>query len=111
MEIHFNCPDDTLRDRFKNGQFILAYYKAERAFHADRPEHIEKIELKDKYMMTDTPRQEFIKYLSDLKVTEALARNNGKHEKADSIMQWFEQFQDLLSRMMILRKLRNWTCF
>lgn len=99
MEIHFNCPDDTLRECFKNGQFILAYYKDERSFQVDKPKHIEKVELKDNYMMSDTPRQEFIKYLADLKFTEALARNNGKYEKADVIKQWFEKFQELLRKI------------
>lgn len=99
VKIQFNCPEDRLRECFKNGQFVLAYYKAERAFYADKPEHIEKVELKDRYLMTDIPRREFIKYLSDLKVTEALARTNGKHEKADAIMQWFAEFQKLLRRI------------
>lgn len=99
VKIHFNCTDGMLRDCFKSGQFILSYYKDERAFHAENTTHIEKIELKDKYLMTEAPRQEFIKYLADLKVTEALARTNEKHEKADGIMQWFKKFQELLRRI------------
>lgn len=99
VELNFNEPLYMLRDSFQEGKYILAYYRAERVFYADKPEHIEKIELKDKYMMSETPRQEFVKYLSDLKVTEALARNNGNHEKADAIMQWFSAFQELLQRI------------
>lgn len=99
VKVYFNQPLHMLVDSIQKGQFILAYYKDERTFYADKPRHIEKIELKDKYMMSETPRQEFIKYLSDLKVTEALARNNSKHEKADAIMQWFASFQELLRRI------------
>lgn len=99
VKVHFNQPLHMLVDSFQKGQFILAYYKDERTFYADKPRHIEKIELKDKYMMSETPRQEFIKYLADLRVTEALARNSGKHEKADAIMQWFTAFQELLQRI------------
>lgn len=99
VEIRFNCPEDMLRDCFEKGQFVLAYYKAERTFYADQPGHIEKVELKDKYMITDIPRQEFVKYLTDLKVTELVSRGNGKQEKADRIKQWFEKFQELLRRI------------
>ena len=49
--------------------------------------------------MEETPRWEFIKYLADLKVTEALARSNGKQEKAEVIAQWFAKFQGLLQRI------------
>ena len=88
-----------LRDAFRNGELILAYYRADRIFQAEVSNHIEKVELQDRYFMTDTPRYQFVKYLVDLKVTEALARNNGKSEKADAIQQWFEQFTALLRKI------------
>lgn len=84
---------------FRNGEFVLAYYRADRIFQAEVSNHIEKVELQDRYSMTDTPRYQFVKYLVDLKVTEALARNNGKSEKADAIQQWFEQFTALLRKI------------
>lgn len=99
MKLRFNCRKDFLRDCFKNGEIILAYYKAERTFHAYQPNHIEKVELKDVYTMEESPRQEFIKYLADLKVTEALAKSNGKQDKAEAITQWFTEFQNLLQRI------------
>ena len=55
--------------------------------------------MKNIYTMEETPRWEFIKYLADLKVTEALARSNGKQEKAEVIAQWFAKFQGLLQRI------------
>ena len=99
VKLRFNHQEDLLRDCFGEGEFILAFYKAERTFHAYQPNHIEKVELKGIYTMEETPRQEFIKYLADLKVTEALAKSNGKHEKADAITLWFAEFQDLLRRI------------
>lgn len=97
--LEFNQSVETIKDYFKKGQFILAYYKAERIFQADVPKHIEKIELKETYGITESPRQVFIKYLVDLKVTEALSRNNGKAEKADAIQSWFLKFQELLRKI------------
>lgn len=95
-DLQFNCSEDEIREYFEKGRFILAYYKAERTFQAAVPKHIEKVSLKDIYAITEVPRQEFVKYLADLKVTEALARNSGKNQKADIISAWFCRLQELL---------------
>ena len=47
--VEFSELSDTLRYYFEKGQFILAYYKAERIFKADVPKHVEKVNLKEKY--------------------------------------------------------------
>lgn len=96
IELDFNVPADTMYYHFEKGEFVIAYYKAERVLQTAVPQHVEKIELKDKYAITESPRNLFVKYLLDLKVTEALARNNNNYAKADSIHQWFSKFQDLL---------------
>ncbi|MCD8052795.1 MAG: AAA family ATPase [Lachnospiraceae bacterium] len=84
---------------FQNGQFVVAYYKAERAFQAPEPKQVEKVELKETYSIQETPRKEFVKYLLDMKMTEALAIANGKKERADQIHLWFERFQALLQEL------------
>lgn len=99
ISVEFNEPADTLRYHFEKGHFILAYYKAERIFNADIPKHVEKVNLKEKYSITEEPRQIFIKYLLDLKVTEALARSNGNIAKAESIKNWFIKFEELLRKI------------
>lgn len=96
IEIVLNEDIGSLRYAFEKGEFLLAYYKATRVFNAEIPKHIENVELKDKYMTTETPRDLFVKYLADLKVKEALARTNGNQEKADSIKVWFDNLQKLL---------------
>lgn len=85
-----------LKDRY---HYILAYYSADRVFEAIQPEHVEKVQLKDSYGLKEFPRKEFVKYLLDLKMTEALARNNGKIEKADEIKQWFEKLEKLFKEI------------
>lgn len=99
ISLQMNCPLESLRTMFENGEFIVAYYKAERIFHAETPKHVEKVELKDHYMITETPRNSFVKYLLDLKMTEALALTGGKTEKADKIKCWYEKFENLLQRI------------
>jgi predicted ATP-dependent endonuclease of OLD family len=88
-----------IRTLFLKGEFVIAYYQANRIFVADEPRHVEKIELKSGYSINETPRNEFIKYLLDLKMTEALAISNGKREKAEKIRYWFESFEALLKKI------------
>lgn len=84
---------------FHKGEFIVAYYKANRVFQAQIPKHVEKVELKDNYLLTETPREDFVKFLLDLKMTEALAATGGKREKAEKIQAWFTGFENLLKRI------------
>lgn len=79
--------------------YIAAYYRADRIFHAEQPKHVEKVELRDYYSLTEFPRNEFVKYLLDLKMTEALARNKNNTEKANGIQAWFAELENLLKRI------------
>ena len=99
FEVKFNCSEDEFRPAFEAGEFILAYYKADRIFSADVPQHVEKVELKDNYSIQETPRKNFVKYLLDLKMTQALAISGGKREKAAGIQEWFDNFEKLLQRI------------
>ncbi len=49
--------------------------------------------------MTEFPRNDFVKYLLDLKMTEALARSKSKTEKADEIQAWFVKLEQLLKQI------------
>ena len=84
---------------FSQGKFVTAYYKADRVFKAQIPQHVEKVTLKKDYSIEETPRQDFVKYLLDLKMTQALAVTGGKKEKAEQIAAWFKNFDDLLKRI------------
>ena len=55
--------------------------------------------LKEKYLIDESPRKLFVKYLLDLKVKEALARSNGRNQKADEIKEWFNKLQGLLRKI------------
>lgn len=85
---------------FQKGEFILAFYKAEREMKTTVAKHIEKVELKEKYGINETPRTEFNKFLADLKVTAALAESDKDQEEAKQINLWFTKFQELLRNIM-----------
>lgn len=99
ISLELNCHENNIYNKFDEGQFIIAYYQDERVFQADNPKHVEKIELKNNYTIEEMPRQNFVKYLLDLKMTEALALSSGKKEKARKIEKWFLQFESLLQKI------------
>ncbi|MBO5470269.1 MAG: AAA family ATPase [Lachnospiraceae bacterium] len=99
LDIQFNEAQENIYGLNLKYHFILAYYKADRVFEAAQPRHVEKVQLKDNYGLTEFPRDEFVKYLLDLKMTEALARNNKKDKKADQIHAWFEALEQLLKKI------------
>lgn len=92
----FNCSDKEVHSAFEAGDLIIAYYKAERIFETEISRHVEKVELQQNYTIYDEPRKDFVKYLLDLKMTQALAVSANKKEKADSIQNWFDNFENLL---------------
>lgn len=99
MWLDFNASFTEIRRQFESGQFIVAYYKADRVFSSIEPQHVEKVQLKSDYPINAMPRNEFIKYLLDLKMTQALALSSGKTEKANTIAMWFKKFEDLLKQI------------
>lgn len=97
--LSMDCPLEDVRPAFEQGQFVVADYKADRIFSAIVPQHVEKVELKNEYLIQDAPREQFIKYLLDMKMTQALADSSGKHDKADQIKNWFTKFESLLQTL------------
>lgn len=97
--LELNCDLGDVKTEFTQGNFVVAYYRADRVFSAKEPKHVEKVSLKSDYLINEKPREDFIKYLLDLKMTEALAVSNKKKDKAEKIKRWFEQFEDLLKKI------------
>ncbi len=97
VEISLNIEKEAVLKQFINAQFIVAYYRVNRKFEANISEHVEKINLKDKYTIEELPRFEFIKFLLDMKTTEAMQARAGNIEKADEIATWFVQFEKVLA--------------
>lgn len=99
LKIEFNRKAGSIFAMKERYHYVLAYYRADRIFEAIQPKHIEKVSLRDDYGIGEFPRNEFVKYLLDLKMTEALARNNHKTAKADEIKTWFTEFEKLLRKI------------
>lgn len=97
--IELNCTKKRIRYAFEEGSLVIAYYKAERTFEAEIAQHVEKVTLQQNYKINDSPRKDFVKYLLDLKMTQALAVSGNKKEKADGIQEWFDKFERLMQEI------------
>ncbi|MDE6924937.1 MAG: AAA family ATPase [Acetatifactor sp.] len=99
LDIQFNHKTDSIYALKEQNHYVLAYYSADREFYAMQPQHVEKVQLREDYGAFESPRNDFVKYLLDLKMTEALSRNNKKTEKADEIQAWFAGLEELLKKI------------
>ena len=91
-----NTSNTMLKEKYQNGNFIFAYYKADREFQVEEYKNIEKIKFQDKYSIAENPGIKFTKYLVDLKATQAFTKDREKSEKIDK---WFQGFEDILKKI------------
>lgn len=96
LKISFNVETADMYKAFQNGNMILAYYSADRVFKTEEVKNVEKINFNENYSINEKPSIKFVKYLVDLKVTQALALTGNKKEKADQIDEWFQSLEKLL---------------
>ena len=84
---------------YNAGNFIIAFYQASRKPQIQEPKNPTKpqIEVKTdaRRLMTD----QLLNFLSDLKIQEALARNEQQTADADRIGEWFVNFENVLKNL------------
>lgn len=88
-----------LKQKYDNGNFILAYYKADRLSKVEISSTIEKITLKEQYALDDNPGKQLVKYMVGLKATQAFAQQTGNQTRAKEIENWFSRFENVLKRV------------
>lgn len=80
----------------QEGNFIIAFYQAARKTAILEPQSPMKPELKEKFPSRTLMTNQLLFFLSDLKIQEALARNEQQNADADKIKDWFESFENVL---------------
>lgn len=88
--------ENTVSAAVFQGQYILAYYQAEREYTAQNEKNVAKVDLKDTYAIREHPGKDFVKYILNLKTIGAMAEVSGKAERAAEIKQWFKKFDHVL---------------
>ena len=94
-----------IREKFRNGQFILAYYADSRRLDMDPYRDIVKMDMKQVYGIDEHPAQYIGKYLANLKFAQAFAKLDGDTKRARDIEKWFQEFQKVLRRIYDDKKL------
>lgn len=85
--------------KYQEGQFIIAFYQAARKTTIIEPKNPTKPTLGQKGSTRELLTSQLLNFLSDLKIQEALARNEDQITEADQIKVWFENFEDLLKEI------------
>jgi len=86
-------------ERYNKGEFIIAFYQADRKVNMSEPKNPTKPVYNKNGDVRETATSQFLNFLSDLKIQEALARNENQTKDADSIKGWFEDFEGLLQQI------------
>ena len=84
---------------FAKGDFIVAFYQAARKPQMVEPKNPTKPVYNRFGKVRATVTDQFLNFLSDLKIQEALARNENQMEDAEEINQWFIDFEGLLCQI------------
>ncbi len=84
---------------YQKGDFIMAFYEAARKVKMDEPRNPTKPVLANHAPIRKTSTNQFLNFLSDLKIQEALARNENQIKDADEINKWFVDFTGILHQI------------
>ena len=90
---------DALREKYANGDFILAYFADKRALNVTLPKSIENITTKPVYGIAESPNKDFERYLLSLKARQSFAQTDNEMQKVSDIAAWFERFESILRRI------------
>lgn len=96
IQMELSVPMEHMYEAFKDGKYVVAFYGAHRKFRAQTPSEISKVEIKNYYTLKETPREEFLKYMLDLKMMQALAIVDSNKAKAQELTLWFDRLTEIL---------------
>ena len=86
-------------EKYNNGEFVIAFYQADRKVKMSEPKNPTKHVYNKKGNVKETATSQFLNFLSDLKIQEALARNEKQTKDADDINAWFQDFEGLMRQI------------
>ena len=93
-------------NQYQKGEFILAFYEATRKSQMVEPQNPTKPSINRTGNISASSSSQFLNFLSDLKIQEALARNEQQQSDADEISAWFNDFEKLLQELFADSKLK-----
>lgn len=95
VRVLFN-DSEHLESIYAQGDFVTAYFPANRKTQIVRSRGVEDIKLNDAYAVNSNPGQFLHQYMVHLKTQQAYARNEGDMVTVDRIQRWFDRFEGAL---------------
>lgn len=86
-------------EKYQKGDFLISFYQADRKSRMQEPKNPTKPVYNKQGKVKETVTNQFLFFLSDLKIQEALARNENQLADADNIRTWFVNFEKLLKQI------------
>lgn len=100
---------------YQEGNFIMSFYQAARNPQIQEPKNPTKPQIQAKTSTRKLMTDQLLNFMSDLKIQEALARNEQQITEADNIKEWFANFENILknffedSALKLLFNYRDYT--
>jgi predicted ATP-binding protein involved in virulence len=83
-------------ESYNANNLILAFYAADRMVSFKEPKNPQKPDIRRHLNIKETSTDQLLIFLVDLKIQEALLRNEKELDEADRLGKWFESFQKLI---------------
>lgn len=99
VKIDFNFADD-LEKIFDEGNFILAYFPANRKTNILMAKGVEDVKFQKNYDISTDPTENFVKYMVHLKTQQAYARQENDSKVEKDIQSWFDRFENALKILL-----------
>lgn len=90
----------TLEEAYSTGDFIVAFFPADRLSKIQRVHGAEDVKLAAKYGIEDRPAQTLLKYMVHLKTQQAYAKNESDLDVETKITEWFRRFENALKVLL-----------
>lgn len=99
LELSFSKYDD-LDKVYKDGEFVIAYFPADRKTNIVKSQGVENIKLKKHYRINEDPGAVLLKYMVHLKTQQSYARNENDINNMNRIQHWFDRFENALKILL-----------
>lgn len=86
--------ENELDSAYAQGNFITAYFPADRASIIQRVTGVKDVKLNERYTITEKPAKILLQYMVHLKTQQAYAKNEGDTHVEELIAAWFQRFED-----------------
>lgn len=91
---------DGIKQAYKNGDFITAFFPAERRARFTITNRVKDLKPQDGYRIHGDARNVLLKYMVHLKTQQAYARNEGMSGIVQKIQQWFDRLEKALQILL-----------